>query len=213
MAASHKDANKFPLMAVLTVNAVAFWGLVTTQQVDPVAWIGSIQGNLKGSLPIALALVLTGILNSQISPLAKARLVFLDWEHPLPGSQAFTKYMHRDARIDATSLDQKFGPLPTDPQEQNRRWYRIYQTVRDQPSVVDASKGYLFARDYATLIALAILLFGTLSLILIKSPLAYIGYTAALIVQFILAANSARNHAVRLVTNTLAIASQGDIRG
>lgn len=213
MVASHKDANKFPLMAVLTVNAAAFWGLVTTQQVDPVAWIGSIQGNLKGSLPIALALVLTGILNSQVSPMTKARLVFLEWEHPLPGSQAFTKFMHRDVRIDATALDRKFGPLPTEPQEQNRHWYRIYQRVKDQPSVADASKGYLFGRDYATLMVLAILLFGTLSLVLVKSPLAYIGYTAALIVQYILAANSARNHAVRLVTNTLAIASQGESRG
>lgn len=213
MPASHKDANRAPLMVVLTANAAAFWGLVTTQQVDPAAWVGSIQGNIQGSLPIGLALVLTGIINSQMSPMTKARLVFFEWEHPLPGAQAFTKFMHRDARIDTSMLDQKYGPLPTEPGEQNRRWYRIYQTVRNQPSVVDANKGYLFGRDYASLMALLILVFGALSLALIKSPLVYMSYTTALIFQFLLAANSARNHAVRLVTNTLAIASQGDTRG
>ena len=75
---SQKDANRFPLMVTLTVNAALFWGLVTTQQLDPGAWIGSLQGNLRGTLPIGLALVFTGILNSQMTPLTKARLVFLD---------------------------------------------------------------------------------------------------------------------------------------
>lgn len=205
---SHKDANRFPLMVTLTANAALFWGLVTTQQLDPGAWIGSLQGNLRGTLPIGLALVLTGILNSQMTPLTKARLVFLDWQHPLPGCRAFTQYLHSDNRIDAAALERRFGPFPTDPDEQNRTWYGIYQTVRDVSSVSDASKGYLFGRDYAALMVLAIVIFGVLALILIKTPLLCIGYIATLFIQYLLAANSARNHATRLVTNSMAIASQ-----
>jgi hypothetical protein len=208
LATSQKDANRFPLMVMLTVNAAVFWGLVTTQQVDPAAWIGSFQGNLKGSLPVALALVLTGILNSQVTPFAKAKLVFLDWQHPLPGCRAFSEYLRRDNRIDAAHLERRFGPFPDDPDEQNRCWYGIYQTVRDAPAVTDANKGYLFGRDYAALMVLAILIFGGLSLALIKAPLVCIGYIAVLVLQYVLAANSARNHAIRLVTNTMAIASQ-----
>jgi len=208
MAASHKDANRMALMLVLAANSVAFWGLVTTQQVDPAAWIGSIQGNVKGTAPIALALVLTGILNSQLSPLAKARLVFLDWSHPLPGCRAFSFFVYRDNRIDVTALQKKYGPFPVDPNEQNRRWYTIYQTVRDQPSITDANRGFLFGRDYASMMVIALFVFGTLGLLLIKSPIVYISYTAALIFQFALASNSARNHAARLVTNSMAIASQ-----
>ena len=205
---SHKDANRFALMVTLTVNAALFWGLVTTQQLDPGAWIGSLQGNLRGTLPVGLALVLTGILNSQMAPLTKARLVFLDWQHPLPGCRAFTKYLHADNRIDAAALERRFGPFPNEPDEQNRSWYGIYQTVRDVPSVSDASKGYLFGRDYTALMVLAIAIFGTMALILIKTPLLCIGYLATLFIQYLLAANSARNHARRLVTNSMAVASQ-----
>ncbi len=213
MAASHKDANRFPLMVVLAVNAAAFWGLVTTQQVDPAAWIGSIQGNIKGSLPIALALVLTNIINAQLSPMGKARLVFLDWQHPLPGCRAFSYFMHRDNRIDVQALEQKYGPFPEDPDGQNRRWYGLYQMVREHPAVADASKGYLFGRDYASLMVLATLFFGGLALVLISSPIVCICYIAMLLVQYLVSANSARNHAYRLVKNVLAIASQENRNG
>jgi len=166
MATSQKDQNRVPLMLVLTVNAAAFLGLVTNQQADPAAWFATLDGNLRGSFPVTLALVLTGVLNSQLSPLTKARLVFLDWDHPLPGSRAFSKYVSMDPRTDAEALERKYGPFPTEPEDQNKRWYGIYRGVRDEPSVVDASKGYLFGRDYASMMVLAGLLFGGLSLLL-----------------------------------------------
>jgi hypothetical protein len=195
-------------MLVLTTNAVAFWGLVTTQQVDIASWIGSIEGNLRGSLPIALAGVLTGVLNSQLSATAKARIVFLEWTNPLPGSRAFTKYLNRDSRINPAVINSRFGPLPKDPVEQNQKWYSIYLTVQDLAQVADANKNYLFGRDYASLMALAILFLGPLSLALIQSPLTCIGYISILLLQYIVAANAARNHAVRLITNVLAVASK-----
>lgn len=105
MATSQKDANRFPLMVMLTINAAVFWGLVTTQQVNPAAWSGSFQGDLIESLPIALALVLTGVLNSQITPLTKAKLISLDWLHLLLSHRALSEYLRRNNLTDAAQLE------------------------------------------------------------------------------------------------------------
>lgn len=55
-------------------------------------------------LPLGLALVFVGVVNAIIGPKAKARLVFWRWDHPLPGSEAFTRYAHEDHRVDLVEL-------------------------------------------------------------------------------------------------------------
>lgn len=211
---SQKDQNRLPLLLILAANAVIFYGLVTTQRVEPETWLVSILA-IQTALPVALALALTGVLNSQFSQKAKEVIVFWEWVNPLPGCRAFSELIHDDPRIDAGALEARFGPFPQDPVEQNKRWYRIYSEVRAEFAVVDASRGYLFARDYACFVALMIPIFGGLSLYLIHSPLLCITYMTFLIVQFAFSVRSARTNAVRLVTTAMAIAStkHGGISG
>jgi hypothetical protein len=203
---SQKDQNRLVLFFVLALNAVVLYALVTTQRIEPSAWLNAI-ADLHGALPVAFALALTGILNSQLAPKTKERIVFWEWEHPLPGCRAFSLYMHRDDRIDVAALSARFGPFPSEPAEQNRRWYKIYSEVRDELAVVSASRGYLLGRDYASLLALIIPVFGVVSLLQVRSPLYCILYIAFLLLQLALATNSARLNASRLVTTAMALAS------
>ena len=61
---------------------------------------------------------------------AKARIVFLRWQNPLPGSCAFTRYAAADPRINLVGvLEQAHGPLPTDLGQQNALWYKLYKSA------------------------------------------------------------------------------------
>jgi len=103
----------------------------------------------KSMIPVGVGVVLVGILNSLLSPAGKARLVFLRFRNALPGHRAFTKLGPADPRVDMEKLKAKLGGLPSDPAEQNKVWYRLYQTVEDQPLVLAIHRDFLLARDFA----------------------------------------------------------------
>jgi hypothetical protein len=50
--------------------------------------------------------------------------------------------------------------LPTDPQEQNAKWFQLYRRVADRLTVQAAHRNYLFYRDYAVISILLIIAFG-----------------------------------------------------
>jgi len=204
---SQKDENRLGLYSAVVLNAVVLYALVTTQRVEPAAWMRAL-ANVQLAIPAVLGLGFVTLLNSQLSPKTKERIVFWEWEHPLPGSRAFTWFLPRDHRIDAATLEARFGPFPTEPSDQNRTWYRIYSTVRDEPAIVTMRRTYLFARDYAALVALMLIFFGGIALIQLRSPLHFILYTLALLVQFWLAINAARKTAERWVTTAMAMAAK-----
>jgi len=96
-----------------------------------------------------------------VSADTKARLVFLRWHYALPGHRAFTKYAVRDPRIDLSSLEKLHdAPLPVDPVEQNRAWYRIYNTVENDHAVRQVHRDFLLLRDYTGLCAVFIAFYG-----------------------------------------------------
>ncbi len=206
MATAHKERNAASLVLLVTLNAVILYGLVTTQRAEPGAWFKTLT-DLQAAVPAAVALTLTGILNGILTPQAKARLVFCQWEHPLPGCQAFSRYLLQDPRIDVARLEAAFGPFPSEPIAQNRRWYAIYQTVQTHPSVADASRSFLLSRDYAGLVALMLPLNSAVALLLLRSPMQCILYMGFLLLQLLMASRAARTNGVRLVTNAMAIAS------
>lgn len=206
LANSQKDENRFGLYAAVVLNTVVLYCLVTSNRVEPERWIDAL-ANWQLAIPAAAGLAFITILNSQISTRQKEWIVFWQWDNPLPGSRAFTHFLQSDSRIDAAQLQSRFGPFPTEPFAQNQLWYRIYSTVRDEPAIATQRRSYLFARDYAVLVVLMLVVLGCIALVQLRSPLLFIIYTGALALQYILAANAARKTAERWVTTAMAMAS------
>ena len=69
-------------------------------------------------LPAGLGTLICGVLVEQGSPDFKARMVFLRWTDPLPGSRAFTHIGPRDPRVDMKALSRKVKPLPVSAADQ-----------------------------------------------------------------------------------------------
>lgn len=158
-------------------------------------------------LPGSIAIIFSGIINAQIKSEMKARLVFWRWKNPLPGSQAFSRYAMNDQRISLQLLQQNYGPLPTDPKEQNALWYRLYKSVSGDVSVIYAHGEFLFNRDYAFLSLVFLFFFGIVGWFLIVPIKTKWIYIAFLIIQVCLTNNAARNHGQRFVTTVMAIKS------
>lgn len=138
---------------------------------------------------------------------AKAMIVYwkpLGW---LPGSESFTKYAPRDERIDMVALKKNVGVLPTDPKEQNRKWYKLFKMVENATEVAAAEKDFLMYRDMAV-ISLPLIGLVPLGLWLAGLPTGALWFAGALFaVQYFLAAVSARHSGIRFVTNVLAVHS------
>lgn len=204
MSISLKDVNRPALAVVVAANVLLYYALLSGQ----LRWeqFVALMQNYENYLPAALLSLLVGILNSQLDHTFKARLIFWRWHHPLPGSCAFTKIAQSDTRIDLRVLETIASPLPTDPADQNRLWFKWYRQFQDEPGIKQVHREYLFARDWAGLAVL-------LSTVLV--PLAFwqmphkvaVYYLAGMIIQYLLVRWSARNHGVRFVASVLAYKS------
>lgn len=151
-------------------------------------------------LPVVLLLI-TGVLSHD----AKAILVYWKIRNVMPGCQAFTKYGSSDLRIDMTALKKNVGVLPTEPTEQNSKWFKLYQMVKTDPAVIEAHKLYLMYRDMAAM-SLPLIVLGPLGLF-VSGASSVVLWTAAglFFLQFLVSAVAARNSGVRFVCNVLAI--------
>lgn len=206
MAKSLKDQNRWPLLLVILVNVAIFYVAVKTGAIA-VAGIDQLIKGWKELLPSGAVFVLTSVLNELLTTNTKARIVFLRWNDPLPGSRAFTVYAKRDPRVDIASLTRQFGTLPTAPREQNALWYKMYKSIGADPAVEEIHRNFLFTRDYAVASLLLLLVLGTLGFWMISSLTTAGVYCLILLLQYILAGQAARNHGIRFVTTVLAIKS------
>jgi hypothetical protein len=193
---------------VAAANAITFYLAFKMDALFGGQWVNAVK-KLPEILPTGLCLALVGVANAQLTADAKARIVFLRWRHPLPGSEAFTRHARADPRIDLTTLERNDGPLPTDPRQQNLLWYKLYQSVADHPAVLHSHREYLFTRDYTCLSLLMLISFGTAGLFQLPSRSTAIGYISLLTVQYLLVRRAARNHGVGLVTTVLALKGAG----
>jgi hypothetical protein len=208
MPPSLKGQNSAGLYALMAANLALFYGAVQHDVVLQGNW-AQVARDLSQAIPAGIGLALTGVLNAQLSPETKARIVFLRWRNPLPGCEAFTKHAQGDPRVDLTALESVCGTLPTTPREQNALWYKLYKSVGSDPSVTQAHRAFLFARDYACLALFACVVLGVAGVLQIPSGRTALIYLAVLIGQFLLARRAARNHGVRFVTTVLALKSAG----
>jgi hypothetical protein len=193
-------------------NAITFYLAVRTDMLLGGEWV-VLAKNLPEVLPGGLCLVLVGVVNAQLGNDAKARIVFLRWRDPLPGSEAFTRHAIADPRIDLTAIERSNGPLPTSRRRQNTLWYRLYRSVADDPAVLQVHREYLFTRDYACMSLLMLIGLGTAGLFHVPSKSTALGYVGLLVIQFLLVRRAARNHGVGLVTTVLALKGADDQAG
>ncbi|MDA9490413.1 hypothetical protein [Bradyrhizobium sp. CCBAU 11361] len=185
------------MMAMLDAGAIFLFvapGLVRADSFT------ALRASLAPVLPVAV-LILNGLLSHE----AKARLVYWKFANPLPGSEAFTRHALADARIDMAALKRNVGVLPSDPQEQNAKWYKLYRRVSRDPAVAEAHKLYLLYRDMAGISIMLIPLVPASLFFAGSSGIACAAAAALFAAQYLVCAIAARHSGVRFVTNVLAI--------
>lgn len=201
---SLKRKNRAALAAILVVNLGAFVAVLHGS--DAAAALGLVPfGIFEKLLPIGGLGLIAAMLNSQLSPTAKARIVFLRWSHPLPGCRAFSSYVSSDARIDSRALARRVGPFPSVPADQNALWYKLYRSVADEPAVSEAQQQFLLWRDYTTMTVLLALILVPAAAVFSREAVPTLTLLAFLALQFGLAMQAARVQAERFVCSVLAL--------
>jgi hypothetical protein len=202
-ATSFKDENAKTLFALAALNVVAFYLAAHAQAVSYGDWARLATGWMA-ALPAGVGVAVTGLLNNLADSETKARLVFWRWHNPLPGSEAFTRHGPNDSRVDMNALASRHGPLPNDPSAQNKLWYRIFKSVSTEPSVEQAHRQFLFARDYAFMALVLLVVLGIAATIFLPPNSTTSIYALLLVVQWGVATRAANVNGRRFVTNVLA---------
>ena len=205
MGMSLKDINR-PLLGLVLLANISVYLTVLSGQLAIDAWVETLK-----SIEMVLATgvsILAGVLNGQIGHANKARLVFWKWSNPLPGSRAFTKYVSTDSRIDIDALLALRNPLPTKPEEQNSLWFKWYLEYREEASIRQVHREYLFSRDYTCLSLVFLVCITPIAFWQLSNTGIATVYAVGLL-QYFVVRRAARNHGERFVTSVLAHKAAG----
>lgn len=201
---SLKQANFLWLCTLVTfdiviLSLVIFPEIIGQITVSNIAIARSVSGVLLPVIPL--------LLMNTVSQLMKARLVYLRWSNPLPGSRAFTKFVYADDRIDEAKLRKNIGPFPIEAKQQNSMWYGLYLKVKNEISVMDAHKAFLLYRDMAAL-SILLLMLSAFVLWFLNFPSGIIYKACGVFaIQYFLTMISARVAGYRFVSTVLSIHS------
>jgi hypothetical protein len=208
--ASQKDKAKWPLGLVIAANAVVFYWVVRSKALAPETLLG-LNVDPERAIPAGLALLVATALNGLMPVDTKYRIVFLRWSNVLPSYYAFTFYAKRDPRVDLARLEKvSGGPLPVDPAQQHRLWYRAYKSVQDTPAVAQVNRDFLLMRDWTAFAVLMLLLGLPAGLYVAESTSFGATYSGALLLQYLLVRHSTATYGERMVNNVLAeVAARG----
>ena len=203
---SLKARNVPKLAVVWLVNIAVFSGVVAgvldVRDVEALqAFVSELARDPWSGLPYAGVLTLVSIFNGAIHRPVKERLVF--WPDSRPGSRAFSHLMFKDSTIDRKALQERFGPLPTDPDEQNALWLPWLHEFTDDARVRPAYGLYLFARDWMAIAAVTLVLAGPLALWLAEDAGRAFWYAVVLLGQCALARWVARVQGEQFVMSVL----------
>ena len=160
----------------------------------------------KGLLALGLTL-LSIITNAQLDRESKASLVFWRRKNPQPASRAFSLYVHNDVRVDTSVISHNYGQIPTNEDEQNKYWYKIYKKFDDKPSVILAHRHWLLTRDFASIAVTFIVVSIPVHLIMSSVFNVVIVHWSICIAIYLLCMGAARTNGVSFVNNVLAEAS------
>ncbi len=200
-----KAKNAPSLWVFFFFNLTVFAGLFFASYFDAILNDFKLMLSIRTS-GIIIAPVVLFIVNGFLSSEQKAVLVFWKFKNVLPGSRAFSKYGKRDSRVDIKRLAVLHAPLPTDPMDQNRLWFKLYKSHRDDIAILKAHKDFLLARDMTSMAFLNLALAGIPMLFFGAAPLVYY-YLLFLTLQYLFLVRVGQNKGEAFVTNVLAIES------
>jgi hypothetical protein len=207
-----KRENLIHIRGYLVANILIFWLLAGLKFGDLMKSLevsfGKITDKVIESIVLSALLyigtvVICGLLSSNF----KYTLIFWRWQNPLPGTRVFTHLMSKDPRIDTKSLEQRYAPLPNDPADQNRLWYKLYKKHEHDKSVLEAQKHFLLTRELNSISFLSFFVLGTTGHFIFSNRQLWILYLIGLLVAFLITAIAAQNYGSRFATNVLAIES------
>jgi hypothetical protein len=204
---SLKDQNRWQVWLVIAANTLFLYFVVKANAIE-LNGLKAVFTDANNLVSVGCALLITTVVSNFLSADMKARLVFLRWHHALPGHRAFTVYAPRDPRVDLVRLAETYGQqLPSAPAEQNRLWYRLFQTVKNESHILQSHRDFLLLRDYTAIAVIFVVVYGACALLFVGSGRVCLMYLGLLLVQFCIVRQSASNAGVRLVTNVLATVS------
>ena len=132
---SIKARYAWRLRAFVALNAlvvvVTFAGSDVVRAMGLSQWRVLIEPKLLLNLALPLA---TLILDSIVTADFKAVLVYWRQKDTLPGHRAFSVHGKADPRVDMRALEDKHGPLPDEPSEQNELWYKLSKGLIYNPN-------------------------------------------------------------------------------
>ena len=154
-------------------------------------------------LPSVGLLTLVTVFNGIFPRSVKELLVF--WPAGRPGERAFSHFMLEDSTINKKVLHKHFGPLPSEPDEQNALWVTWLHEFDNNVRIRSVYKRYLFARDW-TIIAVAALILAIPMAVWFSETTAQFAYSSAIpIVQCLVARQFARVQGEQLVKSVMVL--------
>jgi hypothetical protein len=206
MKALTADLMKSRNLTWLVMLALLDMGLVLTVVVPELLQDLTLSRMTALRSAIAPVLPFVVLLLSNVIPVnLKAILVFWKLENPLPGSEAFTRHGPADPRVDMATLKKNVGAFPTDPTEQNAKWYRLYKMVENEGKIVEVQKQFLLFRDAAAMSLLLTVFTPPLLWAFGANKVTALCGGTVFAAQFLACAVSSRNNGIRFVTSVLAI--------
>ena len=206
MKISLKARNIPKLLVVWALNVEVFSGVVAgVLDVHNVKALGALLSEVAtapgGGWSYAGLLTVVSIFNGAVPRLLKERLVF--WPAPRPGSRAFSHYMLRDSTINRKALRDHFGPLPSDPDQQNAIWAGWLNEFENDARVRPTYGLYLFARDWTTVAVTTLVLASPIAFWLAENTKLALWYAAVLFCQCAFARWLARVQGEQLVMSVM----------
>ena len=110
---------------------------------------------------------------------------------------------HRPCRSHAVNVTMPFGPLPTDPDEQNALWVKWLNEFSDDIRVVSTYGMYLFTRDWTAISATTLCIATPVALWVSDDTIQALSYAGFLLLQYVFAAWVARVQGDQLVMSVM----------
>ena len=200
-----KDQNNKLLWVFIAVNAAIFFVLLSGSALS-LSEVDRQWGKLmvKGGIVSAFVPIITTVLNGLLSSKIKAQLIFGRLINPLPGCRAFSRIGPADERVDMDVLNRKHGPLPSDPEGQNKLWYRLMRKNEDSVLIQNSHTIFLLTRDLTSLSVLFAIAYPLGLIILADAAVTYtLCYYGLLLLQYFILAKVAATYGERFVANVL----------
>ncbi len=200
-----KEKNAKHVWTFFAINSVLFYTLSLLPKFDitEFTWQELIYGQGIWVVVTPLILfVINGVFNSN----TKASICFWKIKNPLPGSQAFSKYLYQDSRINVEVLKKEYNPLPDGPKNENSLWYKIFKKHEGDPTISRSHRDFLLGRDLCA-ISFLFMIGAVLGIAFLMPPVTKWFYLGFAIVQYLIIVLISQNYGKRFVCNVLSLES------